>query len=59
MNVKTSKMTLADFLAYDDGTDQRYELENGEIILMPAESDINQRVATFLLLLFASMGVPS
>ena len=59
MNVKISKMNLADFLAYDDGSDQRYELENGEIILMPAESDINQRVATFLLLLFASMGVPS
>ncbi len=59
MTVITSRMTLAGFLAYDDGSDQRYELENGEMILMPAESDINQRVATYLLLLFASMGVPS
>jgi hypothetical protein len=47
MTVGTSRMTLADFLAYDDGTDQCYELENGEMILMPAESDINQRIASF------------
>jgi Uma2 family endonuclease len=59
MTVATSRMTLADFLAYDDGTDQRYELENGEMILMPAESDINQRITTFLLLVFAGMGVSS
>lgn len=59
MTVTTSRMNLADFLAYEDGLDQRYELENGEMILMPAESDINQRIATFLLLLFANMGAPS
>jgi Uma2 family endonuclease len=59
MTVATSRMTLADFLAYDDGADQSYELENGEMILMPAESDMNQRIATYLLLLFASMGTSS
>jgi Uma2 family endonuclease len=59
MTVTTSKMTLADFLAYNDGTDQCYELENGEMILMPAESDINQRIASFLFALFLGLGIPS
>ncbi len=59
MTVATSRMTLADFLAYDDGSDQRYELENGEMILMPAESDINQRIASFLFALFLGLGIPS
>jgi Uma2 family endonuclease len=59
MTVTTSRMTLADFLAYDDGSDQRYELENGELILMPAESDRNQRIASFLFALFLGLGIPS
>ena len=29
--------TFADFLAYDDGTDNRYELTNGELIEVPPE----------------------
>ncbi len=37
-----SPMTLAEFLAYDDGTDAVYELENGELRRMPTdESEIN------------------
>ncbi len=59
MTVTTSRMTLADFLTYDDGTEQRYELENGKLIFMPAESDINQRIASFLFVLFASLGISS
>jgi Uma2 family endonuclease len=59
MTVTTSRMTLDDFLAYDDGTDQRYELENGELLFMPAESDINQRIASFLFALFLGLGIPS
>jgi Uma2 family endonuclease len=59
MTITTSRMTLADFLAYDDGTDRRYELENGELILMPAESDTNQRIASFLFALFLELGIPS
>ncbi|PSN16195.1 hypothetical protein C7293_03895 [filamentous cyanobacterium CCT1] len=41
-------MSLDDFFAYDDGTDTRYELENGELIVMPAESELNRRIATLL-----------
>jgi Uma2 family endonuclease len=43
------RMTFEDFLVYDDGTDILYELENGELIPIYAESDINQRIAIFLL----------
>ncbi len=46
-------MTLAEYLAYDDGTDTRYELVNGELVEVPAESDINNVIAIFLILAFA------
>jgi Uma2 family endonuclease len=59
MTVAIQKMTLAEFLAYDDGTDRLYELENGELLDMPSESDINQRIASFLFALFLGLGVPS
>jgi Uma2 family endonuclease len=59
MTVAIAKMTLEEFLAYDDGTDNLYELENGELISMPAESDINQRIASFLFAFFLGLGTPS
>lgn len=31
-------MTLEEYLHYDDGTDTRYELVNGELIALPTES---------------------
>jgi Uma2 family endonuclease len=43
MTVATQKMTIEEFLAYDDGTDYMYELERGELISMPFESEINRR----------------
>jgi Uma2 family endonuclease len=51
-------MTLDDYLAYDDGTDTRYELVNGELVEMPAESDLNRRIAMFLLAYFLQLGIP-
>jgi Uma2 family endonuclease len=59
MTVATQKMTLAEFLAYDDGTDKFYELERGEIISMPFESEINRRISIFLLIYFNQQGIPS
>jgi Uma2 family endonuclease len=59
MTVAAQKMTLEEFLAYDDGTDNLYELENGELISMPAESDANQRIASFLFAFFLGLGIPS
>lgn len=52
------KMSFAEFLDYDDGTDTLYELENGELIPMSSESDINQRIAIFLLVYFSQLGIP-
>ena len=59
MTATTQKMTLQEFLAYDDGTDNLYELENGELIWMPSESEINRRIAMFLLIFFSQQGIPS
>lgn len=38
MTVTTARMSLVEFLAFDDGTDILYELENGELIALAPES---------------------
>ena len=44
--VKTpTKLTFEEYLEYDDGTDNHYELLNGELVKLPPESGINQRIA--------------
>jgi Uma2 family endonuclease len=42
-------MTMEDYLAYDDGTDTRYELVDGVLVEMPVESQSNAAIARFLL----------
>ena len=59
MTTTTKKMTLEDFLAYDDGTDNFYELENGELIQMPFESEINRRIAMFMVAYLLEQGIPA
>ncbi|GAB4283592.1 MAG: Uma2 family endonuclease [Oscillatoriaceae cyanobacterium] len=56
--VTSEIMSLEDFLNYDDGTDARYELEDGRLLYMPSESDINQRIASFLFAYFLQLGIP-
>lgn len=51
-------MTLEEYLNYDDGTDTRYELVNGELVEMPSESDLNNVIAIFLLIEFAKFVPP-
>ncbi|MBN3922344.1 Uma2 family endonuclease [Nostoc sp. NMS4] len=34
MTITTPKLTFEEYLKYDDGTDKRYELVNGELIPM-------------------------
>ena len=59
MTVTTvKKMTFEEFLNYDDGTDALYELENGELISIPFESEINRRIAMFLVACFLKLGIP-
>lgn len=57
MTITTQRMTLEEFLAYDDGTDRFYELENGELVEMPFESEINRRIAMFLVIYFSQQGI--
>ena len=59
MVITTKKMSFEEFLNYDDGTDTLYELENGELIPMSSESDINQRITMFLVAYFLRCGIPS
>lgn len=46
-------MTIEDYLSYNDGSDIRYELVNGELVKMPTESFGNINIAKFLLFEFA------
>ncbi|MBD2329548.1 Uma2 family endonuclease [Alkalinema sp. FACHB-956] len=57
MTVAMTAMGLADFLAYEDGTETLHELEDGALIVMPPESDRNRRIATFLMIYLAQCGV--
>jgi Uma2 family endonuclease len=59
MTIATNRrMTLEEYLTYDDGTDTRYELANGVLVEMGAESPINNKIAIFLMFTFASLGIP-
>jgi Uma2 family endonuclease len=58
MTTTTQPMTLEDYLAYDDGTDTRYELEDGELAVMPPESERNRRIAAYLFAYFLQLGIP-
>lgn len=46
------KMTIEEYLAYDDGTDKRYELENGVLIEMPPGTGKHEAIIAFLLVRF-------
>ena len=53
------RMTLEEFLSYDDGTDKRYELVDGVLVEMGAESTTNTIIAGLLFRFFLQMGLPS
>jgi Uma2 family endonuclease len=58
MTVATQKrMTLAEYLAYDDGTDARYELVDGVLVEMGTEGTINTWIAIFLVQCFTRLGL--
>ncbi|MEO0397647.1 MAG: Uma2 family endonuclease [Cyanobacteria bacterium P01_A01_bin.137] len=46
------RMTLEEYLQYDDGTDTRYELRDGILVDMGAESDINVVIGSLLFSIF-------
>jgi len=57
MLTTTGKMTYAEFLNFDDGTDYLYELENGELVQMASESELNRRIKSFLFAYFLRVGI--
>ena len=59
--ISTTVMSLDDYWQFQtqDNTDTRYELEDGVLRVMPPESELNRRIAVFLLVYFAQHGLPS
>ena len=56
MTVATDRrMTLKEYLTYDDGTAARYELEDGVLVEMGAESRNNIKIALFLIQFFLKL----
>ena len=52
MTTATRRLTLEEYLNYDDGTDIRYELVAGELVAVPPESPQNVQISLFLLTQF-------
>ncbi len=48
MTVATEKLTLAEYLQYDDGTDTVYELVAGELVPMALGTGKHGRISKFL-----------
>lgn len=58
MTTTRKKLTFEEYLEYDDGTDNRYELVDGELVALPPESEPNDWFAQFLFLKLVEIGVP-
>jgi Uma2 family endonuclease len=41
-------LTLEEYLTYDDGTENRYEMVDGVLVAMGAESELNVLISSFL-----------
>jgi Uma2 family endonuclease len=52
------RMSLEEYLTYDDGTDTRYELVDGVLVEMGVESTVNSLIAHFLMIYFSGLGLP-
>jgi Uma2 family endonuclease len=59
MTIATDRrLTLEEYLDYDDGTDTRYELVDGVLVEMGAESPLNPAIASFLFSVFLGLRIP-
>ncbi len=53
--VTDRRMIIQEFLVYDDGTDRRYELVDGVLVEMGAESRANTQIAILLIEIFLQL----
>lgn len=49
MTTTRQRMSFEEYLNYDDGTETRYTLVNGELVVMPQKSDLNNVIALYVL----------
>jgi Uma2 family endonuclease len=52
VQAKARFLSFEEYLSYEDGTDNLYELFNGELIEAPPESGLNVEIANLLFTLF-------
>jgi Uma2 family endonuclease len=57
IQVHNGKLTFEEYLTYEDDTDNRYELIDGELVTLPPESEPNNFIANYLLFTLASSGL--
>jgi Uma2 family endonuclease len=55
-SVTKPRMSFEEYLAHDDGTDQRYEWIDGVLVAMPTESELNAWLSLALQLYFIQAG---
>lgn len=55
MAAAVKRLTLAEYLAYEEGTGNRCELVNGELVEMLPGSDLNNLIAMFLIGVFSQV----
>ena len=58
VQTKTRFQSLEEYLRFDDGTDDRYELVDGVLVKMPTENPLNTQIAVFLITVFFQLGIP-
>jgi Uma2 family endonuclease len=58
LTAPTKSLTLAEYLQWQAPNEKIYELDNGIIQEMPPESELNRRIAMFLLAYFLKHNVP-
>ncbi|MDY6783555.1 MAG: Uma2 family endonuclease [Cyanobacteriota bacterium] len=58
IQLQSGKFTFEEYLAYEDETDNRYELIDGVLIPLPPESEPNLSIANYLFLILVNAGIP-
>jgi Uma2 family endonuclease len=56
--VHKQKLTFEEYLTYEDDTDNRYELIDGELVTLPPESEPNTAIVSYLFLVLVNTGIP-